>query len=210
MIEQLGRHTHTHTSFSKWPWWEKGASRWVSARNFSGTETRISDFILLPGLSLLCPPPVCLGMGWSDAWHAVNGIGRDESVKPCKSLLGSPLILLQTMLTKSWTQFWRTTWIMSMSHSCLGYFLMNQSIFLSLTVSVTLGSTLDAVGRARPWYLSQFIWIHRHLCHICSELGIGPGTAVTKIKETQPYSHEIHTVVGEWGPLNNEVYNTEC
>ena len=98
---------------------------------------------------------------------------------------------------------------MSMSHSCLGYFLMNQSIFLSLTVSVTLGSTLDAAGRARPWYLSQFIWLHRHLCHICSELGIGPGAAVTKM-ETQPYPHEIHTVVGEWGPLNKEVYNAEC
>ena len=69
--------------------------------------------------------------------------------------------------------------------------------FLSLTVSVTLGSTSDAVGRARPWYLSQFIWFHRHLCHICSELGTGPGAAVTKMREAQPYLHEIHTVVGD-------------
>ena len=74
---------------------------------------------------------------------------------------------------------------------------MNQSTFLSLTVSVTLGSTSDAVGRARPWYLSQFIWFHRHLCHICSELGTGPGAAVTKMREAQPYLHEIHTVVGD-------------
>lgn len=57
------------------------------------------------------------------------------------------------------------------------------SIFL-LTYCLSDPGGSDAAGRARPWYLSQFIWFRHIYVTSVQELGIGPGTAVTKMKET--------------------------